>query len=171
MVNKKISGTDLGLIYKSTYGICEDTDLEKTNRYSSLPEDSREDIFLISDPVFGKSYRDLEDIAVVTGMENIEQSLINRIMTRRGELEELGHAEYGSRHHKIMGEPNTESNRYLIKFHILECLSHEPRIKRILKADVKPDTSNPNLVRVHLEMIIIDVSTPINLIVPFNFEA
>lgn len=169
MRNKKILGTDLALDYKAPTGICEDTDLKKENRYRSLPEEIRENLFLISDPVFGKSYKDLEDIARVTGIKNIKkQSLINRIMTRKGELEELGHPEYGSKHHELMGEPNTESNRNLIKFHILECLSHEPRIERIL--NVKIETDNRNLVRVKLEIKIIDVSSPINLVVPFMFE-
>ena len=171
MGNKKILGTDLALDYKAPTGICEDTDLKKENRYSSLPEEIRENLFLISDPVFGKPYKNLEDIARVTGIKNIKkQSLINRIMTHKGELKELGHPEYGSRHHELMGEPNTESNRNLIKFHILECLSHEPRIERILKAYVKADTDNRNLVRVYLEIKIIGVSSPINLVVPFMFE-
>lgn len=170
MDNKKILGTDLGLVYKSPTGMCEDTDLEKVNRYSSMQKDIRGELFKLSDPVFRKPYENLEDIARVTGVENVQQSLVNRIMTRRGELEKLGHPEYGSRHYELIGEPNTESNRNLVKFHILECLSHEPRIERIEKASVKADTDNRNLVEVKLEIKIIGVSSPINLVVPFSFE-
>lgn len=174
MENKKILGTDLALDYKSPTGICEDTDLKKVNRYSSLPVDIRENLLQISDPVFGKfgkSYKDLEDIARVTGEKNFKQSLVNRIMTRKGELEKLGHPEYGSRHYELIGEPNTESNRNLVKFYILECLSHEPRIERIEKASVKTDTDNRNLIRVSLEIKITGISSPVNLVVPFMFEA
>lgn len=170
MEDKKKLGTDFCLIYKSLNGIYEDTDLKKINRYSSFPDDTKKELFKIADPIFGRSYMNLEDIARVTGVENIQQSIINRIMTRRGELNELGHMEYGSRHHDLIGEPNTKNNRNLIKFHILECLSHEPRIERILKADVKIDTVSPNQVEIHLEIKIIEVSSPINIIVPFNFE-
>lgn len=171
MDNKKILGTDLALEYKSQTGICEDTDLKKVNRYGSLPEGIRENLYQISDPVFGKSYKDLEDIARVTGEKNFKQSLVNRIMTRKGELEKLGHPEYGSRHYELIGEPNTESNRNLVKFYILECLSHEPRIERIEKASVKTDTDNRNLIRVSLEIKITGISSPVNLVVPFMFEA
>lgn len=173
MNNKKILGTDLGLVYKSPSGIYEDTDFKKINRYSFLPDDIRKKLFQLSDPVFGqfgKSYENLEDIAVTTGIDNIQQSLINRLMTRKGELAELGHPEYGSRHYELIGEQNTESNRNLIKFHILECLSHEPRIESILKAYAKADKDDRNLVRVYLEIKIIGISSPINLVVPFSFE-
>lgn len=170
MDNKKILGIDLGLIYKSSAGMLEDTDLKKEYRYSSMRVNVRERLYQLSDPVFGKPYRELEDIATVTETGNLQQSLINRIMTRKGELEDLGHPEYGSRHYDLIGEPNTESNRNLIKFHILECLSHEPRIERVLKAQVKTDTDNRSLVRIYLEIKIITVTSPINLVIPFSLE-
>ncbi|MPN37212.1 hypothetical protein SDC9_184728 [bioreactor metagenome] len=150
--------------------MCEDVDLKKEYRYSSMKENVKERFYQLSHPVFGKSYEELEDISTITGIENLQQSLINRIMTKKGELEELGHPEYGSRHHDLVGEPNTESNRNLIKFHILECLSHEPRIEKILRTQVKTDTDNRGLVRINLEIKIISVTSPLNLVVPFSFE-
>lgn len=170
MDNKKILGTDLRLIYKSPTGMCEDIDLKKEYRYGSMKENVKERLYQLSHPVFGKSYEELEDIDTITGIENLQQSLINRIMTKKGELDELGHPEYGSRHHDLVGEPNTESNRNLIKFHILECLSHEPRIERILRAQVKSDADNRGLVRIYLEIKIITITSPLNLVIPFSFE-
>jgi len=160
MDNKKIMGIDFGLIYRSPNGMCEDTDLKKylkENPYK-LP---------------GLEFLDLckvEDIATITGTDNVQQSLINRIMTRKGELTDLGHPEYGSNHHDLIGELNTESNRNLLKFHILECLSHEPRIEKIVRTQIKADTDNYALVRIYLEIKIVTVTSPINLIIPFSFE-
>jgi phage baseplate assembly protein W len=170
MDNKKFLGTDLLLVYKSPTGMCEGVDLKKEYRYSSMKENIKGRLYHLSHPIFGKSYEELEDIATVTEIDNLQQSLINRIMTKKGELDELGHPEYGSKHHDLIGEPNTESNRNLIKFYILECLSHEPRIERILRTQVKTDTDNRGLVRIYLEIKTISFTSPINLIIPFSFE-
>jgi len=57
------------------------------------------------------------DLATQTGLANLVQSLIVRVLTERGELTALGHPNYGSRHHQLIGEPNTVSNRNLIKLY------------------------------------------------------
>lgn len=175
MDNKKILGTDLCLIYKSPTGMCEDVDLKKENRYSSIQSNVKEQLYQLSHPVFKKNrserrFEELEDIAKITEIDNLQQSIINRIMTKKGELDALGHPEYGSKHHDMIGELNTESNRNLIKFHILECLSHEPRIERILRTEVKADTDNRGFVRIYLEIKIIGVTSSLNLVIPFSFE-
>src|SRR5262249_49594066 len=59
----------------------------------------------------------VDDLAVVKGKANLVQSLILRLKTERGELAPLGHANYGSRHHQLVGEPNTEHNRNLLKLY------------------------------------------------------
>jgi phage baseplate assembly protein W len=160
MDNKKNLGTDLGLIYKSPSGMCEDTDLIKVlkeNPYK-LPGLDFLDLYKVG------------DIATISGTENVQQSIINRIMTRKGELAALGHPEYGSKHYDLIGELNSESNRNLLKFYILECLSHEPRVEKILRTQIKADADNRSLVRIYLKIKIINVTSPINLIIPFNFE-
>ena len=172
MDNKKILGTDLRLIYKSPSGMCENADLKQESRYSSMKEDGKENLSQLSQlhhPTF-KRFEELKGIATVIEADNLQQSIINRVMTKRGELNELGHPEYGSRHHDMIGEPNTESNRNLIKFHILECLSHEPRIERILRTQIKTDIANRGLVQIYLEIKIISVTSPLNLVIPFSFE-
>jgi phage baseplate assembly protein W len=157
----RILGRDLGLEYRSPFGICEDTDLKRTRRFESLMG--------VVDEISGRDFSELEDIAIVDGIENMEQSLKNRIMTRKGELEPLGHPEYGSRHHDLIGQPNTESNRNLVKFHLLECLSHEPRVERVVGARVRTDSGDRNLVRVEIDLMIVDIPSLINLVIPFSF--
>src|SRR5437773_12505550 len=60
------------------------------------------------------------DLATTSERSNLVQALILRLMTERGELEPLGQPDYGSRHHRLIGEPNTEANRSLIKLYVLE---------------------------------------------------
>ena len=73
------------------------------------------------------------------GIDNAVQAVIHRIKTVAGELADLGHPEYGSRHHELIGEPNTEGNRNLVKLYILQALAREPRIEKVLRADIVAD--------------------------------
>lgn len=111
------------------------------------------------------------DIRVVTRVDAIEQALVNRLKTRRGELEPLGHPDYGSRHHDLIGEPNVERTRTLIKLYVLQALRHEPRIERVLAVVVSADHNPPReTVRIVLELKLIGVQAPLNLVVPFSLE-
>jgi phage baseplate assembly protein W len=110
------------------------------------------------------------DLAVAQGVDAIDQMLINRLKTQKGELAALGHPEYGSRHHSLIGEPNVERTRNLIKLHILEALSHEPRLEKVLNCTVTPDPSDRTSVRIVLSAKIIEREEPRNLVVPFSLE-
>jgi len=112
------------------------------------------------------------DLSVVQGKANLVQSLIVRLKTERGELAGLGHPNYGSRHHQLIGEPNTESNRNLVKLYVLECLRQEPRLEEIRKLEVKPGEGRENQDKVYIEATvkIKGVPDPLNLVIPFSFE-
>lgn len=111
------------------------------------------------------------DIARVEGVENLTQALADRLKTRAGELTPLGHPEYGSRHHDLVGEPNTERVRQLVKLFVLQALRHEPRIERVLAATVRAEHSPPrDTVRIELTLQVIGAATPINLVVPFSLS-
>jgi phage baseplate assembly protein W len=107
------------------------------------------------------------DALPVGGVENAVQAVIHRIKTVQGELADLGHPEYGSRHHSLIGEPNTEGNRNLVKLYILQALAREPRIEQVLAADVVDDPQRDR-VTIALTLRFIGVATPQNLVVPFN---
>jgi phage baseplate assembly protein W len=108
------------------------------------------------------------DLVVTTGVGAAEQLLVNRLKTHRGELAPLGHPDYGSRHHDLVGEPNVARTRSLIKFHVLEALSHEPRVKEVVRCDVRPGSSPPrDVVRIELDVVLLEEDTPLNLVVPF----
>lgn len=112
------------------------------------------------------------DLNVVSGKANLIQGLILRLKTERGELAALGHPDYGSRHHQLIGEPNTEANRNLIKLYVLECLKQEPRLEAVRKIEVKPGQGRENRDKVEVVITVKmkSVPDPLNFVVPFSFE-
>jgi phage baseplate assembly protein W len=71
------------------------------------------------------------DLATVTGRENLVQAILNRLLTRKGELARLGHPEYGSRLHTLIGELNNTRLQGLAALYIRECLLQETRLREI----------------------------------------
>ncbi len=69
-----------------------------------------------------------EDLRTIDGRDNLKQAIILRLLTPRGEIAALGHPEYGSRLHELIGRVNNDTTRNLVKLHILESLQREPRI-------------------------------------------
>lgn len=111
------------------------------------------------------------DTGVVSGVANLVQALIVRLKTQRGELAALGHPDYGSRHHELIGEPNTETNRNLVKLHVLACLRQEPRLQEVLRVQVRPASGREgrSTVTIEVDAIAAGESTPLNLVLPFSF--
>ncbi len=111
------------------------------------------------------------DLGVAAGKANLVQALLLRLLTERGELAPLGFPDYGSRHHQLVGEPNTEGNRALVKLYILECLRQEPRLEAVVKIDVRPGAGriNRDKVDVAITVRMTGVANPLNLVIPFSF--
>jgi phage baseplate assembly protein W len=143
-------GRDLALSWAGTAGAFIDADLATENR-----------------PGHGRTVVDL-DVAEEVGQA--VQMLVNRLMTREGELAPLGHPEYGSRHHELIGEPNTERTRNLVKLYILQALRREPRIAKIERCDVRTEVRR-DIIRIELTVRLIDIDDPLNLVVPFDLGA
>ena len=143
-------GQDLRLDYALAAGFFEDADLS-SGRRPSVPAG--------------------RDLTLVDGVDNITQAIANRLKTRKGELAPLGHPDYGSRHHELLGEPNVERTRNLIKLFVLQALRDEPRIEKVLRADVRPEHAPPrDTVRIELDVKVVGEPTPLNLVVPFSLE-
>jgi phage baseplate assembly protein W len=146
-----LMGRDLRLDYRQSGGFFEDADLatEKSQR----------------------SARRERDLATVEGLANLEQAIANRLKTRKGELAALGHPNYGSRHHELIGQPNVARTRDLIKIYVLQALRDEPRIERVLTATVRAEHAPPrDTVRIELKLRVIGAQAPLNLVVPFSLE-
>lgn len=143
-------GRDLKLDFRWSSGFFEDADLH-------------------SEKVMDRGGR--RDLTTVEGVDALTQAIANRLKTRKGELAPLGHPDYGSRHHELMGEPNVERTRALIKLYVLQALAQEPRIERVLKATVRAEHQPPrDVVRIELSVQVTDRPSPLNLVVPFSLE-
>jgi phage baseplate assembly protein W len=69
------------------------------------------------------------DLDVVSGRENVGHALILRLLTPRGALADLGHANYGSRLHELIGRGKTDALRNLCRAFVLEVVAQEPRVE------------------------------------------
>jgi phage baseplate assembly protein W len=147
-------GRDLELDYALAGGFFEDADLGVGPRAGAAGAAGRRDLTLAG------------------GLDNLTQAIANRLKTRRGELAPLGHPDYGSRHHELIGEPNVPRTWNLIKLYILQALRGEPRIEKVLAATVGPEHQPPrDTVRIELTVLLLGVATPVDLAVPFSLEA
>ena len=145
-------GRDLRLDYTFGGGFFEDADLASATR-AGAPVTTR-------------------DLSVASGVAAITQAIANRLKTRKGELASLGHPNYGSRHHELIGEPNVDRTRDLIKLYVLQALREEPRIEKVLRADVEAEHSPPrDSVRITLSVRLVRAASPLNLVIPFSLEA
>ena len=141
-------GRDLELTWAGPVGAYDDADLAVGDVYSGVKRAS--------------------DLTAVDRVAAARQLLVNRIKTRKGELAPLGHPDYGSRHHEQIGEPNTERTRNLVKLHVLEAMRHEPRIAEIIRCDVTAGDRPRDVVRIELDIRLIDEPNVLNLVVPFD---
>ena len=82
------------------------------------------------------------DLDTISGRANLAQAIINRLLTRKGELTALGHPDYGSRLHTLIGEVNNIKIRAKAEIYIRECLSQEKRIAKIVRIQITPP-ANP----------------------------
>ncbi|MBD2110046.1 GPW/gp25 family protein [Nodosilinea sp. FACHB-13] len=88
-----------------------------------------------------RATRDAVDLAVnprslfntVSDRANLVQAILNRLHTHQGTLAELGHPDYGSRLHELVGELNNDRTRRLAELYIRQCLAQEGRIAQVLE--------------------------------------
>jgi phage baseplate assembly protein W len=111
----------------------------------------------------------LSDLGVVAGRDNLAQAIMMRLLTPRGELTALGHPEYGSRLHELVGRQNTDTTRNLVRLYILESLQSEPRVAEVVALSVEPDQGRRDRVNVLLHVTPIGDTGPVT-IGPFTLE-
>jgi phage baseplate assembly protein W len=109
------------------------------------------------------------DFVVRDGKENLAQAVILRLLTPRGELSALGHADYGSRVHELIGREHTATARNQLKLFILEALKLEPRIDKVVELGVIPSPGTRSTVDVWLKVKPVGFDTPVD-IGPFSIE-
>jgi phage baseplate assembly protein W len=111
----------------------------------------------------------LRDLSLASDLDNLRQAIEIRLLTPKGELAPLGHADYGSRLPDLIGRPNTETNRNLAKLYVIEALKQERRIQKIVAVDVSPVPGNRHLIRIFVKVLAIGEQTVIDL-GPFTID-
>lgn len=95
----------------------------------------------------------LRDFGTVSGRDTLAQALIMRLLTPKGELSALGHPDYGSRLHEIVGAPNTETTLNRAKLFVIEALKQERRIDKVLAVTVTRHPSERQIVLIGAEVL------------------
>lgn len=111
----------------------------------------------------------LTDFGVVSGLDNLGQAVLMRLLTPKGELSALAHPEYGSRLHELVGRQNTATTRNLAKLYILESLQLEPRIQTVTQVIVEPAAGQRD--RIDIQLAVLPVGeTRVVRVGPFTLE-
>lgn len=113
------------------------------------------------------------DLGVVDGRSNLAQAILNRFYTRKGELTELGHPDYGSKLHLLMGEPDNLRTRQVAELYIRECLLQESRIEEIKEITFDPpsrDLAKQGVLFTKIMVKPLGDSTYLSVQVPINLQ-
>jgi phage baseplate assembly protein W len=109
------------------------------------------------------------ELRSITGHDNLAQALLLRFLTPAGELELLGHPDYGSRLFELIGELNNVTNRNRARMFVLQALAAEPRVAEVLDLQVTQGGDRVTVL-VSMTLRVIDSDTPLNLVFPFSLE-
>jgi phage baseplate assembly protein W len=93
------------------------------------------------------------DLSLRDGLDNIAQAIQNRLFTRLGEMSKLGHDDYGSELHKLIGQPNSWKAKARAELYIREALKKEKRVREVVEIYFPPADSIKN--RSVLDIVII----------------
>lgn len=94
----------------------------------------------------GSADIDLEE--TVTGLDNLAQALLLRILVGEGELAALGHASFGSRVRELIGERLDRTNLELLRRLVREALKRDVRVAEVVSVRVTALPSVPGAVEV-----------------------
>ena len=111
-----------------------------------------------------------KDLATIGGRANLAQAIINRLLTRKGELRSLGHPDYGSRLYELVGEPNNIRVQGLAEIYIRESLAQESRIEQITGIAFAPINRHANRHELRMQISVKPRGSAENLtlILPIN---
>jgi len=110
------------------------------------------------------------DLAKVGEEYNLGQAIVNRLRTRPGELADLGHSQYGSRLYELIGEPNNERTRGLIRLYTQECIAQDPRVEEVVSVRIEVPKENPNRINISMSILPRGKTTTLNIVFPFYLE-
>jgi phage baseplate assembly protein W len=91
-------------------------------------------------------------------------------MTPLGELTHLGHPDFGSRLHLLIGRLINASTIALAKAYVREALRQEPRVERVDRIDVRPDPVNLGNLLIEMAVRPVAAANPVRLAMTFALE-
>ena len=137
---------------------------------SEKKEKFGKDLKLQFDPVGADLIATKGDFETVSNENNLVQAIIHRLTTDEGELYDVGHADYGSRLHELVGEPNNARTRERLKNLIHACLAEEPRILEVTDIKVTPNQYDLNRLDIEITVLPIGKSSFLSVVYPFSLE-
>jgi phage baseplate assembly protein W len=117
------------------------------------------DLSVVTDPRRGRA----GDLARLTGLDDVKQAVLLRLLTPAGELAQLGHPEYGSRLHTLTGAAANSATLRRARLYVLEALAGEPRVKEVLSLTVAADLSSCDRLDIQMSLHIRDSQPPVHL--------
>lgn len=104
------------------------------------------------------------DFAAAKGVENLQQALVLRLLTPLGTLKDLGHANYGSRLHELIGQENVAAAALRARAYVIQAIAQEKRVEKILSLEILPTTPDtPDRLRIFVRVLAVGGGDPVAL--------
>ena len=87
-----------------------------------------------------------------------------RLRVRKGELARLGWADYGSRLHELIGEPNNTRTHLKLMAFARAAIEQDPRVREVASVEAHVIPGEREVVRLLMEITLIDAPNPLNLV-------
>ena len=92
------------------------------------------------------------DIGLVSELDNAEQAIRNRLLTRLGTYPTID-SDYGSELHNVLGEKINSQTLSELRVYIENCMLEEPRVYRILNLDIKQEGHDSIHLQLQLQLV------------------
>lgn len=104
------------------------------------------------------------DLQAVEGVDALRQALLLRLLTPLGSLAALGHSDYGSRLHELVGTEFTDAVRLRARVFVLQAVTQERRVESVLALTVeRQEASAPDSLRLTLVVKASGIDDPVAL--------
>ena len=108
---------------------------------------------LVTRPAVPVRAIDPVDLDVAAQGDSLRQALLLRLLTPIGSLADLGHADYGSRLHELIGNVNDVDARRLARSFVLQAIAAERRVARVLELRVlEPEQLSQDRLQIFLRV-------------------
>jgi len=122
------------------------------------------------DPGYDLNISPTGDLETIGEEYNLAQAIIMRLNTMQGELTDLGHSSYGSRLHELVGEPNNERTRELVRIYALESVNRDPRVEEVVGISVETIKGDLSRIDISISIKAMGLTSILNIVFPFYLE-